>query len=461
MSGLICHGQVSSLINSTSLPAKPRNRLLAMNYRSVSALNRSVSDWIERMPRDWDLVVGIPRSGLLVANLLALHLNLPLADLDGYLAGRVLSSGRRLAERTRQPVRKVLVVDDSVNTGGQIKQARQRINAASIGDKVSYAAAYVTSGAESQVDYYSEVIGSPRVFEWNLMHHSILLSSCLDIDGVLCRDPLETENDDGLQYARFLEKAEPRFLPSVPVGWLVTSRLEKYREPTEAWMKAHGINYRELIMLDLASKKERLRSGSHASHKSAAYLRTNADLFIESSLIQALEIAVLSGKPVYCVETSELVSPGDRGVSSATGTEAPLTGRIANTSPAVQPDPANWTDKLQLAVHEILGVIESGASFILIDAEQLGLHRVFAGRHAIPFPQQDGVYAGPPPDSKSAVQAFDTLMQERLIDYVVVAWPAFWWMEYYESFFSTLRSRYSTVMENSRLIIFDLSKGAK
>lgn len=430
-----------------------------MNYRSVSALNRSVSLWLERMPRDWDLVVGIPRSGLLVANLLALHLNLPLADLDGYIEGRVLSGGRRLGKRSVKPGRRILVVDDSVNTGGQMKLARQRINAASTGDRVAYAAAYVTPGTEAQVDYYCELVQSPRVFEWNLMHHSILLSSCLDIDGVLCRDPLVTENDDGQNYVRFLELAEPKFLPSVPVGWLVTSRLEKYREQTEAWIKAHGINYRELIMLDLDSKEQRLQAGSHASHKAAAYRRTNSDLFIESSLIQALEIATLAGKPVYCVETSELISPGNGTAISSTVAGEAVAGQSADASAA--PDPVIWTDKLQRAVGELLGIIENGASFVLIDGDQLGLHRVFAGRYVIPFPQQDGEYAGPPPDSETGIEAFERLRRDKIMDYVVVAWPAFWWVEYYENFFAMLRSQFPVVLDNERLIIFDLSKGAE
>ena len=67
-----------------------------MNYRSVADLNRSIVSWLPSLPGDIELIVGVPRSGLLAANLLALHRNLPLTDIDGLLAGRIFESGDRL-----------------------------------------------------------------------------------------------------------------------------------------------------------------------------------------------------------------------------------------------------------------------------------------------------------------------------------------------------------------------------
>lgn len=36
-----------------------------MEYRSIAELNDQVVDWIDALPRDLDLIVGIPRSGML------------------------------------------------------------------------------------------------------------------------------------------------------------------------------------------------------------------------------------------------------------------------------------------------------------------------------------------------------------------------------------------------------------
>jgi orotate phosphoribosyltransferase len=140
------------------------------------------------------------------------------------------------------------------------------------------------------------------------MHCWILEHSCVDIDGVLCRDPTEEENDDGPMYEDFLVNAEPLLIPSAPVGWLVTCRLEKYRDLTEQWLANHGVIYRELIMMDLPSKAARIAAGSHARFKAEVYANTNAKLFIESSAWQAYEIANRTGKPVFCLETRRMVT---------------------------------------------------------------------------------------------------------------------------------------------------------
>lgn len=64
----------------------------------------------------------------------------------------------------------------------------------------------------------------------------------MDIDGVLCADPTPEENDDGEKYRHFLLNTPPLFIPKVTIGTLVTSRLEKYRPETEAWLQKNHVN---------------------------------------------------------------------------------------------------------------------------------------------------------------------------------------------------------------------------
>jgi hypothetical protein len=40
--------------------------------------------------------------------------------------------------------------------------------------------------------------------------------------------------------------------------------------------------------------------------------------------------------------------------------------------------------------------------------------------------------------------------------FAVVAWPAFWWLDYYAGLERHLRSRYRRVLDGERLIVFDL-----
>ncbi|MCW2682650.1 MAG: orotate phosphoribosyltransferase [Blastococcus sp.] len=283
-----------------------------MEFRSVGDLANDVVRWCDSLPADIDVVVGIPRSGLLAANLLALHLNVPLADIDGLAAGRVLGGGARLAggDDVLATARTILVVDDSVATGGSMDEARRKLADSPYAARLKWAAVYVAPAQKDSVDFFCRSLPLPRVFEWNVLHHGQLSTVCMDIDGVLCRDPLDHENDDADRYRTFLSTVQPRLVPGQEVGWLVTSRLERYRAETEEWLRASGIRYGELLMHPAADIRQRQRAGDHAVHKAAAYRRTKAWLFIESDRSQAAEIARLAKRPVYCTDTRTMVYPG-------------------------------------------------------------------------------------------------------------------------------------------------------
>ncbi|HKY21182.1 MAG TPA: phosphoribosyltransferase family protein [Vicinamibacterales bacterium] len=286
-----------------------------MNYRSVADLNDQVVRWLPQLPRDLDIIVGIPRSGLLVANLLALHLNLPMTDVEGLVEGRVTQAGgryRHFDARTFLSVRrKVLVVDDSVLDGTEMTRVKERLKAVSALHDLHYAATYVAPGAEKHVDCFAELLPPPRCFEWNLMHHKLFLeNSCMDIDGVLCCDPTDEENDDGVKYEAFIRDAKPLYLPTHPVGNLVTCRLEKYRAGTEDWLARHGVKYGKLFMMDYPDMSARRAENSHGAFKAGIFLKTKSWLFIESCLPQAREIAELTGYDVFCMETREMMAPG-------------------------------------------------------------------------------------------------------------------------------------------------------
>jgi orotate phosphoribosyltransferase len=285
-----------------------------MNYRSVATLNKQTIEWIPELPKDIDVIVGIPRSGMLVANLLSLYLNVPFTDVEGLLNSRIISVGKRCPIADQKAFltkkRKVLVIDDSLLRGTQIKIVKEAIRAANLPHNIFYAAFYVAPGNEKMVDFFFETVPMPRVFEWNFLHHGDMDKWCVDIDGVLCRDPTDEENDDGIKYEHFLKSVDPYIVPTYNIGWLVTCRLEKYREFTERWLKDHNVRYNEFIMMNFPDKKSRIASGSHAAFKAQIYKKTGAGLFIESSIKQANEIVSLSGKSVFCTETMEMLNPG-------------------------------------------------------------------------------------------------------------------------------------------------------
>jgi uncharacterized HAD superfamily protein/hypoxanthine phosphoribosyltransferase len=285
----------------------------AMYFRSVRDLNACVISNLHRIPREVEVIAGIPRSGLLPATLLSLYLNRPLTDVDGLIQGRLIESGpyRKPAseyEDLTKP-RKIMLIDDSISSGKTMKLALARIDSSRVKHVVTTAAVYATPSARKLVDLFFEICPGPRVFEWNVMHHGLMPQFCIELEGILCAEPVEAENQDGPRYEQLLQYAKPRFIPTRPIGYVVTCRLEKYRELTEEWLKRYGVRYQHLVMSDLLNKETRLALENPARFKAEVYKSTKTVLFIESSREQANEIVRLAGKPVLCTETNEMINP--------------------------------------------------------------------------------------------------------------------------------------------------------
>jgi len=288
-----------------------------MNYRSVGDLSQLISHSMHKIPRDAEIIVGIPRSGMLTASIIALKANLPLTDLYSFLRNDELRRGKTRSYKLShlvhpQDARKILLVDDSVSTGSSLAEAKGRLKEfIAAGGEVVTLAAYAERRSGDLVDIHFDLVGHPRMFEWNVMHHPRLIDACMDIDGVLCVDPTEEENDDGPRYLEFINNARPLIIPTIKVKRLVTSRLEKYRQPTEAWLARHGVQYGSLHMVDLPSAGERRRLKIHHKFKANVYASDiESTLFVESEPGQAIEIMRRTNKPVYCTEDNQMYVPG-------------------------------------------------------------------------------------------------------------------------------------------------------
>lgn len=281
-----------------------------MNFRSHDDMTHLVRRNMPRIPADIDLVVGVPRSGLGPAAQIALARNLPFVTLDEYVAGG--ADAARFSARQRlggTGTGRILVVDDSVGDGGALTRVRAALAQAAPDRPIVYLAIYWSGVSVDGLDLWFEKVSRPRLFEWNALHHEGIGNFCVDIDGVLCPDPTRAQNDDGPAYDAFLRAAPLRVRPTHEIGWLVSNRLEKYRPQTEEWLAAHGIRYRELILLDGVSAETRRAAGAHGWFKGKVYADLPAELFIESEPFQARDIASLSGKPALCTDTWTLYRP--------------------------------------------------------------------------------------------------------------------------------------------------------
>src|SRR5690606_31966685 len=229
-----------------------------LQYRNLRDLNRCVADNLHRLPRDIDVVVGVPRSGMLAATMVGLYLDVPVSDVDRFLRGEVMPGGDRATRIPDRPFRRALIVDDAIHTGRQLRLVRDALESSTLSAEPVYCCVYAHPDRMADVDIHFETLEGHRwLFEWNKLNHGMVPSMCVDMDGVLCRDPEPHEDDDAEAYLRFIETAEPKFRPRRKIGWIVTSRLEKYRKPTEDWLRRHEIEYGELHMMDLPSRRER------------------------------------------------------------------------------------------------------------------------------------------------------------------------------------------------------------
>lgn len=278
------------------------------NFRSYSAMLKLVSCNAWRYA-GYDVIIGIPKSGIVPAVAMANILGLPFTTLNSAVRCEVPEQGfRTIRVFPGWNEAKILIVDDSVNNGNEVQRVKEIIKKLRLNAHIM--AVYATTQGTKFVDSYVEILEHPRIFEWNLLNHSLNKQACFDMDGVLCVDPSSKDKENEDNYINFLENACPLFIPSKKIGYIVTSRLEKYRKLTEIWLKKHNVLYDSLIMMQHFDANTRQKYSLHAIFKSEIFRRTNTLYFVESSYSQAMVIARLAQKPCFCVHDMKMyISP--------------------------------------------------------------------------------------------------------------------------------------------------------
>lgn len=265
-----------------------------LNFINYEQFYKDIFELIPKLP-ELNGVVGIPRSGMIPATMIATELHLPLGIVgcDDFFGGNRLIFEKNIDKQ-------ILIIDDTVDSGAALSEAKNK----NIFKNVIYASVYVTPGSEHLVNYYSKVLDKPRIFEWNMFNCSYISNSILDMDGVLCYDPIVFD-DDGIEYENSLINAKPLHIPKYPIHSIVTSRLEKWRNITENWLKKYEIQYKYLIMSQYDTAEER-RKHNMAEYKAEQYLKLNGNLFIESSDWQSQKIAEITKMPVISIESKKI-----------------------------------------------------------------------------------------------------------------------------------------------------------
>ena len=263
-----------------------------------------------KVPSDVDLIVGVPRSGMIAALMLSELTQKPVADVETFMAGRTMECGGRGGLMPKRDIRNVLVLDDTVFYGRAMTEVRARL--APLADRYSFIFGCIyTCGEKSRklVDLYFDDVESnqPVAYEWNILHHYETLTekTMWDIDGLLCKEPPWDCYKE--QYEAYLRDPVPMVIPTTKIGAIVTYRLEKYRDVTEEWLGRMGINYGKLIMFPAATADERNRMCPSWRFKAMIYKDHEwAHLFMESSDDQAEVIRTYAKKPCYAYDSGKL-----------------------------------------------------------------------------------------------------------------------------------------------------------
>lgn len=114
-----------------------------------------------------------------------------------------------------------------------------------------------------------------------------------------------------------------------------------------------------------------------------------------------------------------------------------------------------WEQGVREAVEEIARLVPPDETLILVDETKLGLGPLIAGRRAVPFTERQGQYWGPPAHDKSAIREVERLRRSGAT-FMIVGWPAFWWLDHYTGLRHHLEANYRCVLNNARLVAFDL-----
>ena len=287
----------------------------SLHYKTYKDLILDIKANIHKLP-PVDLIVGIPRSGMIPAYMIGLALSKPVCSINEFLDESFTKTVKATFRVSlNADIKNVLIIDDSVNSGRAMEKIRAAVGASTTAAKyaIKYGAIYYKPGVENLVDFALCPVPQPRMFQWNYLNHINLQNAALDIDGVLCVDPTPDQNDDGEKYKNFILNARPLYIPQYKVAALVTSRLGKYRKETEEWLARNGVKYGKLYMLENTTAEERRKTGLHSAHKAKIYKSLRqTNIFIESEPAQARKIADLTGKICFCSTTDELFRPNNK-----------------------------------------------------------------------------------------------------------------------------------------------------
>ena len=128
------------------------------------------SKFLDNIPNEYDCIIGVPRRGLLFANIIACHYGRPLATPEGFIRGEVWFA--QDVPLKPKEFKTNLLVEDSIYTGKQLEQAKQKLLNYDSSLRIKTASIFATVGElanKPRADYVLITQKSWTYSEWNLL----------------------------------------------------------------------------------------------------------------------------------------------------------------------------------------------------------------------------------------------------------------------------------------------------
>ena len=103
----------------------------------------------------------------------------------------------------------------------------------------------------------------------------------------------------------------------------------------------------------------------------------------------------------------------------------------------------------------VIPYIADGGTIVFFDDCKLTANDWIINHNPIPFMGRNGKYWGYPADAAAAIKELKKVYSIGAT-HLVLVWTTFWWLDYYKEWYKYLCTNFSCVLENERLIIFNL-----
>ena len=265
-------------------------------------------------------VLGVPRSGMIPASIIAEMLNVGLASVNEFVENQLGSfdnhGGRLLNSVKPSKRKKLLVVEDTCYNGYSLERTKKLLEPLSYKYEFVFMCVYLEGTLKVMTpDFFLRDIREialktetkTALYEWNIMHN--IQGACIyDVDGVIFLNP--PKGLSHREYVNYIKNPVPLYIPSTSRKLtFCTYRLIKYYDITFSSLLKNGIKPKKLYMFESDSYAERKKTPSYI-YKSHVYseLEPEKRLFIESNDTQAKLIYETTKKPVYCLTSNKMYS---------------------------------------------------------------------------------------------------------------------------------------------------------